>query len=134
MTDDDITQRIEQLKHEPPRVELTPREKIVRGIGWVCSALAVVALVISVYATQQAWNTSQCVNRILGGRAPVSTQDARAHIAFARALDALFQVSATEPKAEQAAAVARFKTAVDNYAHVLASDQAYRDNHPLGQC
>lgn len=131
---DAIRQRVEELKHEPPRIELTRREKVLRVIGWVCSVIAVVSLVVAVYATQQAWDTSTCVNGILGERAPTTTQDARAHIAFAKALDEVFKISATEPKAQQSAQVARFKKAVDIYARTLAADQANRDAHPLGQC
>lgn len=118
-------QRIEQLKHEPPRIEYTRREKILRAVGWGCSAVAVVALVISVYATKQAWGTATCVNNILGTRAPSTTTDAAAHIEFAdaqkRYASTLTQFASAErdfdasladvlnaPKGQQAAAYAAF--------------------------
>lgn len=95
--------------------------------------IAVAALVIALVAETRAGNIGNCINTNLGQRSGPTAHDARAHIAFARAVDGLF-LTPSATQAERIAEAARFKVQVQAYVDTLVKDQADRDAHPLGRC
>ena len=124
---------IEHLKTTTPTVTLTLGQRAARIVAWVCSGIAVMALIVSVYATRKAWDVSACVNNVLAERTVPTTNDNNAHISFAQSLEALISLKTVDPKA-QAAAVDQFRSATALYLTVLVADQKLRDAHPLGKC
>lgn len=93
--------------------------------------IAVIALGTARPAAREAKNAVDCVNTTLGKRNDPATKDAKAHIAFAKAVDALFEPTAPADRAKK---LAEFQKATDLYRQTLQEDQQYRDAHPLGRC
>ncbi len=127
MTDQE---RIEELKSTVPTVRLTVRQKLIEALGWVCSAVAVVALVVAVLATQRAANVGNCINSILGNRNGLSTSDTAVQLATWKQLQKVLGV----PKDQQARQYALFVGDLTTLVTTLTTDQAYRSSHPLGEC
>lgn len=93
-------------------------------------------------AGKHADKTATCVNDALGTRAQPApapgggpgTTDAQAHIDFAKMIQKAFnQKPSTDPKVQQQR-LGEFLNGVNNYVAVLVTNQAYRDQHPLGKC
>jgi hypothetical protein len=122
--------KIELLKTVPPRVELTRSGKFWRAVSWLCSFVAVVSLCVAVGAAVRAGQVAACTNDNLGTRSAPSSEDARAHIAFAQAIQSAFNAKPGQQKATSDA----LRRAVDAYVASLVTDQANRDAHPLGKC
>ena len=151
---------IEELKNTPPRIEMSTGQKILQAIGVACSIIAVAALTIAVYATNQAWNVSTCVNHVLGTRSAPAASDAEAHITLAGGLLTYAQAQAawqhdltlllTGPKDQKPSpaqvseflrlsraydtASQTFVGAVNQYVKTLNADQDLRLANPLGRC
>lgn len=123
-------ERIEQLKTTVPRPQMTRGQKILEAIGWVCSVVAVIALVVGLVAVVQASDVSNCVNNILGNRNVVQGKDASAHVDFAVELKRVLGA----PKDQQATEYRHFLQTLNAYVSTLESDQSYRHDHPLGEC
>ena len=106
----------------------------------LCAFLVAVigALIVALYANgrarsaaQQARATAICIDTVLDSRNDVSQADAKAHISFAQALNDVLTAPSTK---QQDIYVHEFLPALNNYVHVLVTDQHYRDVHPLGRC
>lgn len=95
------------------------------GLLLVCGALA-----IGLIAQNHATNIARCINLNLGQRAAPTRLDNEAHIAFARAIDALFTIQ----KGQEQAAQVLLQSQVDAYVTALVADQKVRDAHPTGKC
>lgn len=107
---------------------------IVRKLAALVVALMLVVCgLVILLLESQVGDIGDCINTNLGQRSAPTARDARAHIAFARAVDGLF-LSPSATQAERIAEGARFKTQVQAYVDTLVKDQADRDAHPLGHC
>lgn len=103
-----------------------------------CLLMIVAGLIIALVAnrhaaaaSQQARATAICLDSILGSRSDVTEADAKAHIVFAQALN---DVLTAPPARQRDEYVHEFLPALNDYVHVLVTDQHYRDVHPLGRC
>lgn len=153
---------IEHLMTVPPKPELTVRDKIERGVGWLTAVIAVAGLTIAIIvglsgaataveaktAAGAADHAIACINEVLGSRAGITSADNADHIAFA---DLLLIAVTQGPvnKNEHAAILNAFRinlpvgqvpssaqlvTGIKAYATELNTHQAARDSKPLGMC
>ena len=92
---------IREVSENPPRVVLTPWQKLGRAVGSVLG-LAALVIALTVFVEQHA--TASC-----------AYQDARAQYLFTQAIERLFLPPNATP-AEHKAAAARFHRSLDRYA------------------
>ncbi|HET6915399.1 MAG TPA: hypothetical protein VFH56_04855 [Acidimicrobiales bacterium] len=124
---------VEELVHNPPRVELTTAQKVFRALSVLCAGVAVVALVLALVAVTRVATVAACTNDNLGLRNITTAEDAQAHIDFAQAVQALF-LPRDATAADKRRAARTFRRATDQYVRTLVADQQYRAQHPLGRC
>lgn len=102
----------------------------------VCAVLiiAVASLSLALYSAQRAADVASCINTNLGQRSKPTARDAAAHIGFAQAVDALFDVPPDATDEQRAKVALKFKAEVHAYVRVLLADQRARERTPLGRC
>ena len=142
MTDEE---HIEYLKAYPPRPPLTLGSKIARAATAIALVLAAVGFAIGCTALVRELNIASCVNANLGARQQPSTEDAAAHVQFARELTTWGQsLSGVLDARDKQVAAKRFKAFLAEndlfnrqtaaYQATLQADQGERADNPLGRC
>ena len=107
-------------------------DRWVRSTWLLAAVIGALVIAFTVLAVKLA-SVEACINDNLGKRSAPSSEDAAAHIEFARAVEGLFLPKTATPK-QRAAESRLFKAQVRLYVNTLVADQAQRDRSPLGQC
>lgn len=134
MTDD---QEIEALRTAPIVVPLTrwERFRVIWARVWriaqpICAVISVISLGTAAVGIVLVIQLAICTNTNLGQRSAPSALDAKAHVAFAEAVDDLFMPTTLTPEQQKT----RIKKQVQTYVNQLIADQDTRNAHPLGKC
>lgn len=81
-------------------------------------------------ASAEAKHIAECVNAVLAARAPATSNDSKAELAFVAGITNFLTESPTQQQKDYPGVL---KT-LQQSAATLQTDQGYRDQHPLGKC